>query len=214
MFRKTEELREGRSVYTLMHDSKYSKGRTSKLFSDQGVWSIDEDYYGNVLLRAATPSESPTSVTWQYKEHPTIDKCHEDPALTVTSLSEKPSDCEVTISLSQDVKSDISEPGVEGLYKADGSYYKGRPVLKHQGQGGLLTLYMDGGGWWSVSPGVGYGVYLCSGSAPSQCPADPRAARNDMRGRTHWEYTNKQYRNNRWSTESSGVTIRCAKHSH
>ena len=42
----------------------------------------------------------------------------------VTSLSEKPHDCEVTISLSEDIKRDIMKPGAEGLYRADGSYYR------------------------------------------------------------------------------------------
>ena len=75
------------------------------------------------------------------------------------------------------------EPGVEGVYKADGSYYLGRPVLQHEE--GHFTAYARGG-FWIVSSGVGGTGYLVSGSAPSQCPADPRAARNERQ--THWEY--------------------------
>ena len=212
LYSKTEEMREDRSVYTQMHDdTKYGGGGSTykiKLFtlsSDQGVWTISSD--DDVRLRAATPSERPTSVTWQYKDYSWC-KWHDDPALTVTSLSEKPSDCEVTISLSGFIKRDIMRPGMEGLYKAwDGSYCMGRPVLQHNG--GRFTLYVWGG-CWSVSPGVRDVLYLVSGSAPSMCPADPRAARDESEGRTHWRYWSKK----RAFPESRGISIRCAKHSH
>ena len=58
LYRKTEKMREGRSVYTQEHDAKY-RGGTCKLFSDKGVWSIT--YAGDVYLRATTRSESPSS---------------------------------------------------------------------------------------------------------------------------------------------------------
>jgi len=58
-----------------------------------------------------------------------------------------------------------------------------------------------------VQSSVGGDWYLRSGSAPSQCPADPRAARDERRGQTHWAYRNKQgiY------TESSGISVKCDK---
>ena len=107
----------------------------------------------------------------------------------MTGLSEKPSECEVTISLSQDIVRNIMDPGegVAGVYRAEGSYRRGRPVLQHSG--GLFTLSLRGG--WSVeeSPYSYSGLlYLYSGSAPSMCPADPRAARNKSEGLTHWRY--------------------------
>ncbi len=97
LYRKTEEMREGRSVYMQMHDTMY-EDRPRKLFSDRGVWTISWD--DDVYLRAATPSESPTSVTWKYMEY-SKNKWHDDPALIVAGLTEKPDYCEVTISLSQ-----------------------------------------------------------------------------------------------------------------
>ena len=203
LYRKTEKIREGRSVYTQMNDTKYSYS-PHNLLSHQGVWTITNGSTG--FLRASTTSGSPTSDTLKYKEH---DKntWHDDPALTVTSLSEKPDVCEVTISLSEDIKGDIDEPGMEGMYKADGSYYNGRPVLQHQG--GRFTLHVGGLGYWEVSTGVGGAWFLESGSAPSQCPADPRAARNEMKGQTRWRYRNKQYG---WRTESSGISVKCKTH--
>ena len=204
LYRKTEEMIEGHSVYKQEHDTKYG-GRPCKLFSDKGVWRM-EDWFGNVPLKAATPSDSPASIKWEY--------CvwrnktwHDDPALTVTSLSEKPSVCEVTISLSEDVKREIMEQGVEGVYRADCSYFHGRPVMQHEG--GSFTISAGSGAHcWKVRYGVGGVEYLRSGSAPSQCPADPRASRNESRGRTLWEYRDKQ---DRWP-ESSGISIMCAKH--
>ena len=104
----------------------------------------------------------------------------------VTSLSEKPHDCEVTISLSEDIKRDIMKPGAEGLYRADGSYYRGRPVLQHEG--GRFTLSVGNIKCWKVYTGVVGAGYFKSRTAPSQCPGDPWAARNERLGRTHWRY--------------------------
>ncbi len=47
------------------------------------------------------------------------------------SLSEKPSDCEVTISLIEDIKSDIREPGVLGLYGDAGTYHHHLVIEKY-----------------------------------------------------------------------------------
>ena len=118
LYHLSEEMREGRSVYIQEHDTKYGYN-PHKLFSDQGVWMVTND--GDVRLRSATSSRSPTSVNWQYYDY---DKntWHNDPALTVTSLSEKPRKCEVRISLSEDITLDIEKPGVAGVYKADGTY--------------------------------------------------------------------------------------------
>ena len=100
LYRRTEEMTEGRSVYLQEHDLKYG-ANSGKLFSDQGVWSITQ--IGVVSkLRGAAPSESPTNVKWQYYGGGKNPYC-DDPDLTVTGLSEKPSECEVTISLSQDI---------------------------------------------------------------------------------------------------------------
>ena len=196
-------MREGRTVYTQMHnaDSHFDV----KMSSVMGVWKIEYS------LSAATPSESPTLVTWQYQEL-YWDDWLDDPDLTVTALNEKPDVCEVTISLSEEVKKDIKEPGVEGVYKADGSYHQGRPVLQHEG-GFTLSVESD---WWSVSSdGVGGDRYLHSRSAPSQCPADPRAARDERRDEKLWKYYSKSldWLGRDW-TDSRGISISCAKHSH
>ena len=56
--------------------------------------------------------------------------------------------------------------------------------MRHSG--GLFTLYFSywGGGYGVVSAGEGGDRQLVSGSAPTLCPADPRAARSDTRGWT------------------------------
>ena len=197
LYRKTEELSEGRSVYIQEHDTKYLAS-PYKLSSAKGVWSIG-------MLRSATASESPASVKWQYKDRETW---RDDPLLTVTGLSEKPSsDCEVIISLSKNVVGDISKPSVSGVYRVDGSYCMGRPVLLHSG--GRFTLSAGRAGCWRVtSDGVGGYGHLLSGSAPSLCPADPRAASNGSGGQTSWKYKNKQI----GRTESKGIRIKCKEH--
>jgi len=203
LYRKTEEMRDGRSVYIQEHDTKYGGSSHRKLSSAQGVWRITRN--GSVWLRAATPSESPTSVKWQYDED-YKQTWRDDQTLTVTGLSEKPSQCEVTISLSHDVKRDIWVPEVAGVYRADGSYCNGRPVLRHSE--GSFTL--SAGGNWRVSPRVGGGQYLYSRSAPSQCVADPSAARNEREGVTHWKYWSKQGE----FPESKRIIIKCNKCNH
>ena len=116
----------------------------------------------------------------------------------------------MTISLSEDVVSDINNPGVAGVYKADGTYLSGMPVLRHEE--GEFTLIKNGG--WKVTYGVhGFSDYLHSGSAPSLCPADPRATRNESRRLKLWRYTPKfKLFGHTGYPESSGIIIKCAKH--
>ena len=105
LYRRTVQMTEGRIVYLQEHDISYG-ANPGKLFSDQGVWSITRSGVVS-YLRAATPSECPTNVKWQHFDIGKKTLC-DDPALTVTSLSEKPScECEVTISLSQEIERDI-----------------------------------------------------------------------------------------------------------
>ena len=170
--------------------------------------------YGEKYLRAATPSVRPTSVPWQYLKIGGDGHWYDDPALTVTSLSEKPScNCEITITLSKKIRNKINEPRIAGVYKADGSYYMGRPVFKHSR--GRYTLHVSGGSW-SVSYGVGGGFlkdYLISSSAPSNCPADPKAARSEKNaGSTHWRMAHNK--NGICSSEFSEIIVKCNKHTH
>ena len=135
-------------------------------------------------------------------------ECHRDPAITVTVFSDKPScDCEVTISLTKDIVDVILDPGVAGLYKSTGSYRRGRPVLQHSEGRFMLSVYWDMG-CWLVSDGVGGAGYLQSGSAPSQCPADPNAARGERKEETHWAYFGKKG----WGPSSKGIGLTCHKH--
>ena len=203
LYRKSAGMTEGDIVY--LQECDY-EGNNCRLFSSQGVWTL---YEHSVCLRAATPSEDPTAVLWQYQENIGLVDWWVDPWLTVTSLSEKPSDCEITISLSTDIfMRNIQMPGLAGVYTADGSYCGGRPVLRHSG--GLFTLHVSywGGGYWVVSAGAGGNRHLVSGSAPTLCPADPRAARSDTRAQTHWRYLSKL---GEWA-ESREISVKCSKH--
>ena len=162
-----------------------------------------------MCLRAASPSESPTSVTWQYKDGQ--DEWQDDPGLKLTEHSLKQMcECEITVSLSENVVEDIEEPGVEGTYKGVGSYRKGRPILMHSA--GQLTLYVMGSDtvccWRLGLSSDSDSWYLLSGSAPSICPADPRAAINVSLGVSHWRYSSKQ----EGMTESRGISVKCKKH--
>ena len=184
-YHKTEEIKEECSVYDQEHDSQYGNFTSYRLTSDQGLWML-------------TRGDDVFAVL-------------DDQELTVTGLSEKPSDCVITISLSRDVWRDIKEPGVAGFYRAEGSYHLGRPVFQHSG--GRFTLYVGGGvegGCWKVCTGVGGDFYLMSGSAPSQCPADPRAARNERFRKKHWLYESVRG----GVTYSRGITVKCNGHRH
>ena len=224
LYRKTEEKIEGRSVYAQEYDKQYKEGtmrkdfralfvdgghnKVPKLFIDHGVWVI-RDVYDKVVLRAAMPSHTPVSVKWQYQS---MDEWHKDQEMTVTGLSEKPSDCEITITLTEDVVrkdfNGIMYPGVAGVYRADGTYCNGRPVLQHEE--GEFTLYSAGSNW-KVSNGVhNFWDTLWSGSAPTLCPADPRAARNEKQGVRNWRYRPDK---GRWRAyQSDGISLKCNKH--
>ena len=81
LFRKSEDTREGRSVYIQENNTHYGRS-PAELFSDQGVWSIK--WSDSVFLRASTPSTSPKSVTWQYVED-CMKTWRDDPALILHS---------------------------------------------------------------------------------------------------------------------------------
>ena len=222
-------MREGRSVYLQESFSNIH----GKLSSDREVWIIDYGD-GNTFLSATKPSGSPTSVKWQYYYwDPNMALWHDDPALTVTSLSEKPScDCEIIISLSREIRKDIKEPGVAGVYKAIGTYLNGRPVLQlvqHQQLqtscvrftlfGSRFKLFVSSDGCWMVTSGVGNRADWClrSNTAPSLCPAagdqprHPREATDNKQGQIHWTYWSK---NGRAKSKSSGISVKCNTHFH
>ena len=61
--------------------------------------------------------------------------------ITLTGISKRPTcKCEVRIELSEDVRSNIVEPGVEGLYRPDGTFCYGRPVLRHSERQFMLSV--------------------------------------------------------------------------
>ena len=91
------------------------------------------------------------------------------------------------ISLGEAITRDMREPGMAGVYRADGTgtYFRGRPMFSHSEGVFTLSLSVWNGGCWEVRSGDRGHVYLMSRTAPSMCPADPRAARCERRGRTH-----------------------------
>ena len=172
-----------------------------KLFYDQGVWVVicqKESMY----LRAATPSESPTSVKWQYYDRDQ-NLWQDDQTLRVTRLNEKPTcECEVTIRLSALASIDIKDPGVSGEYRPTGTYLGGRPVMKHSK--GPFMLYVSGGRWRVKDSNGNEGEYLCSRTVPSSCPADPRAAIDETRGFKYWGYMSRR---GRGTVDELGVRV-------
>ena len=207
LYRKTEEMKEGCSVYIREHDTQYGNV-PYRVTINQGVWMLSKG--DDVFLRAATPSECPTSVKWQYSTFSSNNNGWlDDQELTLSGLSQKPSVCEITISLNRRVARNIKEPGVAGVYRASGSYRQGRPVLQHSG--GRFTIFVCDGAWMVTSDvGDEVQIHLVSGSAPSQCPADPRAARNEHIGMTHWGYENKH---GGCTSLGGGISVNCGQHS-
>ena len=66
--------------------------------------------------------------------------------LTVTRLSDRPRECKVRITLSEDITLDMEEPGVHQAEHMLGE-------VSVQTIGG--SVLAGGGRWWWVSPGVG-----------------------------------------------------------
>ena len=232
----SEDTEEGRSVYVQEHDPNYWEADTIeyKLFSNKGAWVIMSE--NEFLLRASSASPSPASanrdsffgfpvskwIQWQYLRYRTW---HDDPKLSVTSFSDYPDklsfECEVTITLSEDIVKDDSyheewnRRSVSGVYRPDGSYHQGRQVLRHTR--GKFVLYVNASGCWTVTSEIG-GIhcggfqYLRSWAAPTHCPGDPRTARNENGELSHWEYWEPDGRARGW-TESSGISVKCNKRS-
>ena len=211
LYRKTEEegQREGRSIYIQEHGDIYYDPPV-ELFSDRGIWVVKESGNSQVLLSAEKPSESPTSVKWKWYRDKGTGTWQVDPALTVVSLNEKPSGCEITIHLSGDISSEFIDKGVAGVYRSDGLYQTGRPVFKHWE--GIFEICADN--CWKV--GSDHSWELESGSAPSLCPADPRAAWNEFQRQNNWEYNTKlrPLRSQQRPNPANKIRITCKKHNY
>ena len=179
---RQSESEDGRIVY-FQEEDEYEH-LYELIHHDLGVWIVILNQ--SMYLRAVTPSESPTSVKWQYYDQDQ-NLWKDNQTLTVTSLCERPTcECEVTIRLSTHVLHNIRNPEVSGVYRPDGTYYAGRPVMKQTE--GHFILYVSCG-IWKVGRRLGGKVeYLCSRTVPSPCPADPRAAMDDTRGLKYWGY--------------------------
>ena len=204
VYHKSQEKREEKCVY--MQEETVCGKSLCVLFSDQGFWAVTNLINSHHIL-AATPSLSPTSCSWQFYNSGS-DMIRNDQNLRVTGLKEKPSvECEITISLGEDVMRNIEDRGLVGVYRTDGDYCHGRPVFLHSG--GQFCLYVSAQGRWWVSHLDGVSPHIVSGSAPSMCPADPRAARNErwVQTQTRWRFKGKQ-----GILESCGYTITCCKH--
>ena len=190
LYRLSDEMREGRSVYIQEQDHEYDDS-PCELFSVKGGWVVT--WLGNLYMIATSLSKSPTSVKWQYFQWDD-NTWRDDQTLTVTGFyfNKRPSGCEVRISLREDISSDIVEPGVAGVYKSDGSYHRGRPVLRHSG----FTLCVWDG-VWEVSSGFGGEAYLWGGVASGLLPADTK--------NRDWEYDSLKGCINK----SNGISVSC-----
>ena len=206
LYHKTETMTEdGRSIYFQYHTQSQYGDSNTKMLSSEGIWNIENEF-GEVILRAKTPSESPTSISviWEYEDDNGAWK--DDPKLEVTEMAEEPScNCQITLNLDPKIKRDVLEPDVAGVYNARGKFLRGRPVLEHSG--GQFTLNV-GGGCWRVGSGITGDEHLCSRTAPGMCPADPRASENSSQMQRNWRYMNIQ----RALTGSRGIRLKCNKH--
>ena len=172
----------------------------SKLIILDGLWYLlDKD--GHDCLRAESRSKSPTSVAWEFYHLDRVtwyDASH----LSVTCLMELPSYCEVTIKFPGDIVM---------LFRADGTFCRGRHILNHIGSN--LRLYVNAKGCWVVSSDIGGDiggdkVLMSSRSAPSLCPADPRAARDDRRRAKGWRH----WSGGEWV--QSDIRVACRTHTY
>ena len=102
------------------------------------------------------------------------------------------------------------------LFRADGTFCRGRQILKHIESN--LRLYVNARGCWVVSSDTGGDRVLMSRSAPSLCPADPRAGLKDDMKTTFWSYEPapwwvivNEMDNGGDMIESSGISLKCNK---
>ena len=97
---------------------------------------------------------------------------YDDEALTVTSLNERP-----TILLSMDM--------FGGRVPAQGGWLLPiRPVLRHLDRREILDSLLTTFRKWALV----LALFFAITSAPSLCPADPRATRNESLGQKRWSW--------------------------
>ena len=219
LYSQTEEIRDGRNVY-IQEDIRLGfRGYPYKLISEKGVWMVMSTFPWpkenvNVYLRAVSPSQSPASVKWQYyddplnlNKNPNRNLWIDDQSVSVTALSERPtSACEITITLSESTALDMEDPGVAGVYRPEGTYHEGRPVLRHTG--GQFILYVSGSGWF-VGAGVGGLKYLYKGNGQSICPAHDGTGVGVNQLMKNWNLWTKR---SAWIETIFGVRVTCSKH--
>ena len=126
----------------------------SKMTIRDGMWVLlDKD--GHDCLRAETRGKSPTSMSWEFYNSDN-GSWYNDSSLSVTCLLEEPSCCDVTIKLAGDK---------EMLFRGDGTFCRGRHILRHIGS--KLRLYVNEKGCWVVSTDIVGGKFLMSRSVPN-----------------------------------------------
>ena len=166
------------------------------------IWTVGKIDSNQPQLLAKTTTSNPTTAAWQFKDY---DHYHQywfyrdDVALTVTAMVQLPPACSVIISCasSRSLPRGKFHPEVLGEYAATARYQKGRVVYKHVDQELYLAVGSGpgGAGCWTVQKEVGRVCGDCtllhSQTAPTLCPAHPRAARTDRwGGKKYWRWRN------------------------
>ena len=125
----------------------------------------------------------------------------DDPHLMISP--DKPRACgEITISASGAAA--VTQPECVGAYTPTQMFSEGRQVFKHKTEERYLLV----DGEWNVRESVEWGTKMRSGSAPSMCPADPRARINEWLGQTSWVYTTGFHRKDK----NGDITVKCSVH--
>ena len=195
----------GKPVYQQMdYDSRGRGGFKIWYDSINQAWAVGKDTLEiqHKLLRATTTTSNPTTAAWQFTDYDSYHHYYfyrDDVALTVTAMVQLPPACSVIISCasSRSLPRGKFHPEVLGEYAATARYQKGRVVYKHVDQELYLAVGSGpgGAGCWTVQKEVGRVCGDCtllhSQTAPTLCPAHPRAARTDRwGGKKHWRWRN------------------------
>ena len=170
-----------------------------------GNWAMGPGLDGPVSIWNQNKTDIVPLTGWEcYHNGVHID----DPLLKISSGLPLPCG-DITIRGSR--SAEFMQPRSIGVYTPTKMFSGGRRVFKHVSQERYILSQPDCMNWYVQDSVDEKGPYMSSGSAPSMCPADPRARTNPSVGLSSWNYWAN------WGVyllEDPLITVTCSVHSY
>ena len=191
---------------------------------ENGGWGMGPGLDGSISIRNQNKTESVPLTGWEWRWD-CQSQFRDDPLLKISSGPTLPCG-DITIRASRSVE--YMYPECIGVYNPTQIFSGGCRVFKHVSQERYILSQPDCFNW-HVQDSVDTtpfsllekshhvdkkGSYMVSGSAPSMCPADPRARTNQSFGLSSWNYRVSRRNKKIIMREDPLINVTCSVHSY